>query len=555
MNETAYIDPRGRQGRRARGAYYTPAPIAGYMARSILSFNPQTIVEPSFGDGVFLDQIAHELSTDGSCRHATPLVHGFELSRETFDSVSKRHEHRGIMRLENGDFVSSGAELCRSRSIDAVLGNPPFIAARNVSAAVVRARRMLASPSSTLSQLPGTANECARFLAVSIDMLRSGGSIALILPKTILYADYAETLRRTIEHVFDEVGIAHLAANTFAEEGAREHCIALLGHSLNTHDNKKAVIRDYILIHDASTCRVDRSTVRKIGNMEQALDGPLTTDRSRQSRTVSTSKYRRPSCADTQELRECARVRIGTVIGDKRRLVLRRSNMRNVGIPEADTIPILPGSKFIQFPVIREQDVSHWGENDQPIQLLSPDRDGNFLSANTHAYISGQEFQMRQMTSWMHRRPRWYQVELGDPPDAFIVPGTPSGPRLLWNAAGIHATNNFYGIWLTTPMAKASLAMAVLQWWFFNPVLSATGRIATMSQGLRKISVRTAQHSILPRLPHDPRLEVSVVDELERIDRVLRQNPYELAEKAAADLWSFVHSSSPRKPDEGKRRL
>lgn len=42
-----------------RGGYYTPQNLADYVTKWVLSKNPKTILEPSCGDGVFIQAIAN----------------------------------------------------------------------------------------------------------------------------------------------------------------------------------------------------------------------------------------------------------------------------------------------------------------------------------------------------------------------------------------------------------------------------------------------------------------------------------------------------------------
>ena len=41
-----------------RGGFYTPTDIAAFLAKWVAEINPGTILEPSCGDGVFLDALA-----------------------------------------------------------------------------------------------------------------------------------------------------------------------------------------------------------------------------------------------------------------------------------------------------------------------------------------------------------------------------------------------------------------------------------------------------------------------------------------------------------------
>ena len=48
---------KDNSGQKLRGAYYTPLQLANAMVRLFAHENIQTVLEPSCGDGVFLDSL------------------------------------------------------------------------------------------------------------------------------------------------------------------------------------------------------------------------------------------------------------------------------------------------------------------------------------------------------------------------------------------------------------------------------------------------------------------------------------------------------------------
>ena len=65
-----------------RGGYYTPDDLAGFLVRWITRGNPEFILEPSCGDGVFFDKIASNLGD--------PAVTGFEIDSKEARKAFKR---------------------------------------------------------------------------------------------------------------------------------------------------------------------------------------------------------------------------------------------------------------------------------------------------------------------------------------------------------------------------------------------------------------------------------------------------------------------------------
>ena len=107
-----------------RGGYYTPADLAGFIARWVGEKNPKDILEPSCGDGVFFAALS-------SCPGTTESnIMAFELDSEEAQSASRRAKELGLSaKIRASDFLAwSLYQLAPiGDRFDAVVGNPPFI--------------------------------------------------------------------------------------------------------------------------------------------------------------------------------------------------------------------------------------------------------------------------------------------------------------------------------------------------------------------------------------------------------------------------------------------
>ena len=54
MRESKYIDETPLNHRKDYGQFFTPTPVARLMAKWVMKGNPETILDPAFGLGVFL---------------------------------------------------------------------------------------------------------------------------------------------------------------------------------------------------------------------------------------------------------------------------------------------------------------------------------------------------------------------------------------------------------------------------------------------------------------------------------------------------------------------
>ena len=177
-------------GRKLRGGYYTPDDLAAFMVRWVRGINPGSILEPSCGDGVFLDQAAAQLGD--------PAVTAFEIDRDEATKSARRAAESSLTRatVRSEDFLGwAGNELgdCGLR-FDAVLGNPPFIRYQYLPAVFQRrAERIFNELGCRFTK---HINAWVPFVLGSFRLLRPGGRLAMVVPTEIIHVTHARSLRR-----------------------------------------------------------------------------------------------------------------------------------------------------------------------------------------------------------------------------------------------------------------------------------------------------------------------------------------------------------------------
>ncbi len=174
-----------------RGGYYTPPDLATYISRWTLGKNPQHILEPSCGDGVFIQAVQ-----DAGFENELSLT-GFELLPEEAAKARKRgmNERRLKTNIHGEDFLQwalvqlgSGKQL-----FDGVVGNPPFIRYQYLPGdAQIKAEQIF-----KVLGLPFTkhTNAWVPFVLASIALLKPGGRLGMILPSEIVHVMHAQALR------------------------------------------------------------------------------------------------------------------------------------------------------------------------------------------------------------------------------------------------------------------------------------------------------------------------------------------------------------------------
>ena len=167
-----------------RGAFFTPAPVAGFLVDWAVRDASDAVLEPSCGEAVFLHAVARHVGKDGR------LV-GVELHAASAQRAACTLAADGVdARIHTGDFFAHN-EFGR---YNAVVGNPPYVRYQDFSGADrANAQRAMLRGGVRLTNL---ASSWAAFTVHAALHLRTGGRLALVLPAELLTVNYAGAVRR-----------------------------------------------------------------------------------------------------------------------------------------------------------------------------------------------------------------------------------------------------------------------------------------------------------------------------------------------------------------------
>lgn len=170
-----------------RGGFYTQPAIASFLARWVKVSKPKSILEPSCGDGAFLDAI--EETRIPSLKQITAC----ELNEEEAEKAAARTSLP--VKMQRTDFLRWYLFFAQNEEgFDAVVGNPPFIRYQYLPAE----QQLLAEKIFGQLKLPFTkhTNAWVPFVLASIRLLRPGGRLAMVIPSEIFHIPHAQSLRR-----------------------------------------------------------------------------------------------------------------------------------------------------------------------------------------------------------------------------------------------------------------------------------------------------------------------------------------------------------------------
>lgn len=207
-----------------RGAYYTPPAIASFILHwGINSGHDADILEPSCGDGVFLECMRDENmlfnsvtaveyeATEADKAHALGL-HDSEVINQDF--------HRFCLDTE--------------KRFDLVVGNPPFIRYQYYDAN----QQKLADEIFKNAKLKRTklTNAWVTFVVGCTQLLRDNGKMGFVIPSELLMVKYAQQLRKYLAKTFNKINIISFENLVFEE--IQQEVVLLLCEKNGTNEHK-----------------------------------------------------------------------------------------------------------------------------------------------------------------------------------------------------------------------------------------------------------------------------------------------------------------------------
>lgn len=186
---------RSPSTRRELGAFYTPPDVADGLVERALPPGAPRVCDPACGDGAFLLAAARQLEARGIDRTtiARDLLWGIDVDADAVTAARAAITEWAGVDPDGHLIVGDGlAHRDWHGTFDAVIGNPPFL--NQLEDATVR------RDPHRWSDLTGPyADTAFLFLLAGLDLVRSGGRVALIQPQSLVAARDARAIRDAME--------------------------------------------------------------------------------------------------------------------------------------------------------------------------------------------------------------------------------------------------------------------------------------------------------------------------------------------------------------------
>ena len=483
---------------KSRGGYYTPAPIAEFLAQWAVTRDTAAVLEPSAGDGALVAALAPRVSS-------LSQVTAIELVPSEAAAIRQRTD--GEASVISGDFFRWFLHEQPLAGFDAVVGNPPFIRYQNFS----EEHRQRAFSIMQAEELHPTrlTNAWLPFVVASTLALKPGGRLALVLPAELLQVNYAAELRGYLARRFRHLTIVTFRSLVF--EGIQQETILLLGER---GDSPGATISVVDLDGAAQVENLDLSV-----SSRSAVDLDHATEK-------WTQFYLSPSelslvrgieaSGEFPSLGELASVDVGIVTGRNEFFVLNAEEAQGL---EPWCRPLVGRTAQIPGVVLRDHEWRSLKASGGRCLLLDlGPTDRAQLEPPALQYVEyGESRGLHLGYKCRIREPRWWAVPSTWKPDAFLLRQIHDAPRIVDNQTRATCTDTIHRLRMLNGTSSNWLASS-----FLNSVTAAFAEIRGRSYGggVLELEPREAESLPIPPLSTtSPSLDE--VDELVRLQGIV----------------------------------
>jgi adenine-specific DNA methylase len=421
-----------------RGGYYTPLDLAIYISRWVTEKHCQSVLEPSCGDGIFLDALAK------SKPRARLRFTGFELFDEEAAKAKQRclTVPRFTSKIYNEDFLDFAIKriLEGRMDFDCVVGNPPFVRYQYLPSESQRKAEAIFK----LLRLPFTkhTNAWVPFVLASVAMLEPGGRLGMILPAEIIHVMHPQSLRTYLGEVCSRLlvidpeelwfdGTLQGAVILFAEKKHHptDHChgvgiVKVSGRTFLSEDPSR-------LFNDAT--RINGKTVE--GKWTRALLTPA-------ERTLVDSLTEHEQVYRFDEIAE---VDVGIVTGANNFFLVRDDTVSKYGLAKF-VHPMFGRSDHCHGVIYDEWQHAENARIGNPTNFLWITTPKSQLPKKLLEYIElGEKDKLHTRYKCRIRKP-WYTVPSVYATDVSMLKRASDTPRLILNKLSAYTTDTAYRV-------------------------------------------------------------------------------------------------------------
>lgn len=432
--EQQYIQVTELAHRKKFAQFFTPEPIADFMARWVLDGRDHVrVLEPAFGLGIFsrtLSRLAHHLEVDA-----------YDTDKRIYDVATENLRASGCkgIDLRNENYITSSPWTAQ---YDAIICNPPYLKFHDYDN-----DRLVPVVNERLNtRLTKFTNLYTLFLLKSLGQLKDDGRCAYIIPSEFLNADYGVEVKRhllTLDMQLHFI-IVHFEENVF-DGATTTACIVLC-------DNRPC------------NGSVRFSRIEKVAELESAMSACKTVRKDKMRPDVKWKNYYEGSNAVRYkyliDFSNYAKVSRGIATGANNFFAFSKSKAIKNGVPRESLLRCVCHCTDISKSVFSREDFDRLSQEDKKVYLFKGV--GNEHDPNVRNYIAqGEKNEVNKRFLCFKRNP-WYALEKRKPSPIWVSVFNRSGLKFVRNEAQVCNLTTFHCLYMTNQFVDIDVFYAYL---------------------------------------------------------------------------------------------
>jgi adenine-specific DNA methylase len=502
------VNPKSYESeQKLRGGYYTPDDLADFLVRWIAAEQPRSVLEPSCGDGVFLDRIASHLSAS--------TVTGFEIDHGEAQKAAQRGETLALadVDIHSSDFLGWAVSALNDGAphFDAVVGNPPFV--RYQFLPHLFQERSQAIFDTLGCRFTKHTNAWVPFVMASLALLRPGGRLAMVVPAEIIHVMHARSLREYLGQQARRIVIIDPEELWFP--GTLQGTVLLLAEKRRDKNERPEGVGIY-RVRGREFLALDPNAIFDTPDLinGKTIEGKWTPalldskTRSLMGQLASTDSVRR--------FDEVATVDVGIVTGANKFFLVNDDTIRRYGL-EKWAHPMFGRSEHCPGVIYDRAQHRANTEEGRPTNFVWFRDDKVERSATASEYIrNGESEDLHERYKCRIRTP-WYAVPSVYATEVGMLKRAHSTPRLILNTMMAYTTDTSYRI----QVKEGTAAHLVSN--FLNPLTALSAELEGRHYGGGVLELVPSEIERL-LIPHSAEVEVDVM----ALDDAVRSSPIDI---------------------------
>ena len=481
-----------------RGGYYTPVPLSEYLCRWAIRDPSDRVIEPSCGDGSFVRAAAARLGATGS------LV-AVELVPDELEKAKQAVADNEAVEWRCGSFFQFARGLVKGDRFDAAIGNPPFIRFQHFDK---RERECAFDLLRQFGYRPnGLANAWAAFVQLSVEMLRDGGRLAMVVPAELLQVQYAAELRFRLPLQFEKVTLVAFDELVFPQ--IQQEVVLLLAEGRRRNAKVPGTLRVQQVRNGDALLAKAPCVARAAANAAPAgvNDWQKWTALFLQKPEAATLRAYANSPA-VDRLGDLADVDVGVVTGRNRFFVISQEQAGELQLGDR-ALDVVGRTSALQSIRFTDADMQRYARSNRSKLLHLSGLPKAAFSRPLAAYVAQGEAEGVDAGYKCRIRNRWFDVPSVGVPDAFLFRQIHTAPLLVANQAGATSTDTIHRTRVHADVDRERLCGAMI-----NSLTFASAELGGRSYGggVLELEPREAERLLVP-YQFAARLDLDYMDE------------------------------------------